>query len=256
MTDRVSSTRQPVLATAKAALVSGGIIASTRACRQNCSFVTNFDGPSVKCKTLTFNELVDVNLRGEDVHFPPVYSGGWTSARNSSSSTPGWYSPHENNTTPSQATNEGMLYQARTRPDTFFVSQHTLTNARPRFSGERLSYQRATKKLECQIYGSNYTVTTKYVDGFRKINVVSALTESLDTLWGRESSRYYANASLSAVVVPRELNSTIRVINLFALVDGLVQALSGEYYNSTSINVRGSRPSSSTLTQDGRPRKP
>jgi len=168
MTDRVSSTRQPVLATAKAALVSGGIIASTRACRQNCSFVTNFDGPSVKCKTLTFNELVDVHLRGEDVHFPPVYSGGWTSARNSSSSTPGWYSPHENNTTPSQATNEGMLYQARTRPDTFFVSQHTLTNARPRFSGERLSYQRATKKLECQIYGSNYTVTTKYVDGFRK----------------------------------------------------------------------------------------
>lgn len=245
-----------MLATAKAALVSGGIIASTRTCRQNCSFVTDFEGPSVKCKTLTFNEIVDVNLRGEDVYFPPVYSGGWNSARNSSSTTPGWYNPHENNTIPSQATNEGMLYQARTRPDTFFVSQHTLTNARPRLSGERLSYQRATKKLDCQLYRSNYTVTTKYVDGLRKVYVVSAFTESLETLWGRDTWKYYPNASLSTAVVPKELGSTIQVINLFALADGLVQALSGEYYNNTGISVRSLRASAFNTAQNGRSSRP
>jgi hypothetical protein len=258
MTDHVvtvRSTRQPVLATAKAALVSGDIVASTRGCRQNCSFVTDFQGPSVKCKTLAFNEVVEANLRGDDVYFPPVYSGGWTSARNSSSSTPGWYNPHENDTVPSQATNEGMFYQARTRPDTFFVSQHSLTNARPRLSGERLSYQRATEKLECQLYRGNYTVTTKYVDGLRKVYVVSKFTESLDALWGRDSWKYYPNASLSTAVMPKELSSTIQVINLFALVDGLVQALSGEYYSTTGIDVPGSRLSTSKI-QNGRSRKP
>ncbi|KAH3993680.1 hypothetical protein HBI13_190520 [Parastagonospora nodorum] len=248
------STRQPVLATAKAALVSGDIVASTRGCRQNCSFVTDFQGPSVKCKTLAFNEVVEANLRGDDVYFPPVYSGGWTSARNSSSSTPGWYNPHENDTVPSQATNEGMLYQARTRPDTFFVSQHSLTNARPRLSGERLSYQRATEKLECQLYRGNYTVTTKYVDGLRKVYVVSKFTESLNALWGRDSWKYYPNASLSTAVMPKELSSTIQVINLFALVDGLVQALSGEYYNTTGIVVPGSRLSTSSKIRNGRSR--
>jgi hypothetical protein len=59
----------------------------------------------------------------------------------------------------------------------------------------------------------------------------------------------------TTAVVPENLTSTIQVINLFALVDGLVQALTGEYYNNTAIKIPGLQPSASSLTQMGRPRK-
>jgi hypothetical protein len=212
-------------------------------CGQNCTFSISFVGPLAKCGTATFNETITIDMTGRYQHRPSVYSSGWTSdgpgARETISTNHGWRwtkSEHPYSCEPFAWTKygPGQMCQGHSLPDTFFVSQHTAPhNLSLLTSGWNLTYERTTRMTTCSLHRANYVLETQYTEGKRLLNVSTTTDQSLEALWGADQYRFVPQ-DLSSYV-SSNFTSTYEVLNLFAVFDSLVQALSGEYYTRDTI---------------------
>lgn len=92
---------------------------------------------------------------------------------------------------------------------------------------------------KCSLYRANYVLETQYSEGARILKVSTVRDQSLDVLWTTDQHRFVPH-NMSSLVSSR-FTSTYQVLNLFALVDSLVQALSGAYYarNAITMNATG-----------------
>lgn len=88
-----------------------------------------------------------------------------------------------------------------------------------------------------------YTLTTEYENGHRTLSVSTHTQESLESLWFTNSTDYNPHVSN---LEPIDEPTRLQVTNLFALVDGLVQALAGEYYPNSVLSFHA--PQSQQLT--------
>lgn len=206
-------------------------------------------GPLVKCHTTTFNETVTVDLARGYHHRPYIYSSGWTSdgpgAREDISTNHGWrwtQSERPYSCEPFALTKygPGQMCKGHSFPDTFYVSQHTAPhNFSFVTSGSNVTYERATRMTTCSLHRANYVLETQYTEGKRLLNVSATGDQSLEALWTADQHRF-APQNLNSHV-SEKFTSTYEVLNLFAVLDSLVQALGGKYYMRDPIvmNVTG-----------------
>jgi hypothetical protein len=236
------------LATSKGVLISRDVIASTSPCGTNCTFTVSFHGPLAKCNTTTFNETIPIEFsEGQDTQYLPKFSGGWNvtgidRSLNLESTTPGWVTPIANPGIGPCESNDpdiDLCVAVFTRPDTFFVSQHYIPAQTTDASGRVATYQRSTQKTSCKLHLGKYTLRTEYMDGKRILNVSTSEEETLEALWAVDHNKPIGRSEGDQI--PINMDSTIRVINVFALFDGLVQALRGEYYDGMSLMLGGSK---------------
>ncbi|KAH7396917.1 hypothetical protein DE146DRAFT_756604 [Phaeosphaeria sp. MPI-PUGE-AT-0046c] len=233
-------TKRPVLATAKGTLVSRDVAASISPCGSNCTFTTPFYGPAVKCNTTILNETISIDTPADGVYRPPVYTGGWSTVYSSgaldttSSSRPGWINTDNK-------TDDHI--------DTFFVAQHTVPpQTLVNTSTQLATYNRSTTLTTCKLHRSMYTLKTVYENGHRTLAVSTQMQDDLESLWliNNTVPDYH-----SSDLEPINESTRLEVTNLFALVDGLVQALAGQYYPNTILS---NYPSLSSQVTESDPR--
>jgi hypothetical protein len=82
------------------------------------------------------------------------------------------------------------------------------------------------------LHRGNYTFRTKYLNGQRTSNMSATAGACLEVLWSLDRSKPKGQFSDR---ISLNMTSTYQVINIFALFDGLVQALSGAYYSDKAI---------------------
>lgn len=184
----------------------------------------------MQCETTIVNETVTIEIPTDGFHRAPVYTGGWSTARGrgvsntSSTPRPGW-------------TNIGN--EPDDHIDTFFVAQHTIPpQSLVNITAQLATYIRSTTLTTCTLHRSMYTVQTAYENGRRTLSVSTHMQETLESLWLANSTDLEPHVSnLELINEPTRL----QVTNLFALVDGLVQALAGEYYPNTVLSFQPSQ---------------
>jgi hypothetical protein len=218
-----SSTKQSVLTTAKATLMTRDVLSTVSPCGQNCTFMMTFYGPTVKCNTTTLNEIGLIPESASDTYRAPIYSGGWSTVNDrglsqSASLVPGWVLP------------DGASETSRKdRPDTFFVARHELATQHPVSAiTNTSSYPRTTYLTSCKLHRGIYSLNTVYSKGQRNLRLTTDARESLDSLW------HMTEENIESLRLP-DPPINVEVTNLFALADSLVQALTGEYYNHSVI---------------------
>jgi hypothetical protein len=221
-------------------LISRDIIASTSPCGANCTYTISFHGPLAKCNTTTLNESIPVEYNeGEILQYLPRYSGGWNSASMYKSSDlmslqPGWVQPGESSSgdscdsDPLNPTSCVILFN---RPDTFFVSQHNIPQQELNVSDRAVTYQRSTQKTSCMLHRGKYTLGTGYFDGERTLNISTSREETLEALWAVDRKKPFGLDDR----ITTNITTSYQVMSIFALFDSLVQALRGEYYDTTSL---------------------
>lgn len=210
--------------------MSRDVTTSISPCGSNCTFTTTFYGPAVKCSSRVMNETVLVETPADGFYRPPLYTGGWSTAdglgamNTTSSARPGWISTGNETTD---------------HIDTFYVAQYTvppqtLVNTTARLA----TYKRLTALTTCKLHRSMYTLKTEYENGHRTLAVSTHMQESLESLWlTNNTDTEFHSSNLELINEPTRL----QVTNLFALVDGLVQALAGQYYPNSVLSVHPSR---------------
>ncbi|KAF1911485.1 hypothetical protein BDU57DRAFT_105750 [Ampelomyces quisqualis] len=243
-----TSTRQSLLAIAKGTLISRNVAASTSPCGQNCTFTTSFMGPLFKCHSTTFNETVNLDLAIEHQYRPSIYSSGWTTnygtgAEEDIATFHGWRWPqdeHPFSCGPSESTQygHGQMCRGHSFPDTFFVSEHTAPHSSLLTGGLNATYERSTRMKTCSLHRATYVLQTQYTEGNRILNVSATRQQTLEELWTADQDRLVPS-NLSSPIPPKFM-PTYEVLNLFAVFDSLVQALSGEYYTSNIIALNNS----------------
>jgi hypothetical protein len=124
-------------------------------------------------------------------------------------------------------------------PATFFVSQHRIPRQQLIINGEVgkqvVNYQRSTQRTSCRLHRGTYTLETEYLNGKRTLKTSTSANETLETLWDAQRQKPWGQTER----IPIDMTSTYQVMNLFGLVESLVQTLSGENYDGMAVRTPG-----------------
>ncbi|KAH7410524.1 hypothetical protein DE146DRAFT_361332 [Phaeosphaeria sp. MPI-PUGE-AT-0046c] len=258
-------TQPPVLAIAKSTLITGEIFPSNSPCGLNCTFETVFDGPLVNCNRSTYNRTIFAQWprkEGQLRHIrPPIFTAAWANRSDplledfaiNENVPPGWILPRANISAPEKifqstcvAKEPSKFCVTPSRIDTFLIRQHKLPwnktlkyiDPEARNLSLGLKYDTETSELACKPAMGKYTVRTTYSDGQRQLSISVVPSGTLESLWGTDKPKFKTEDYLDKI--PANSTYAFQVLNLFALVDGLLSPLIGEYrtrFHVTTLKV-------------------